>query len=199
MPLCCVAKPPAVAKGLPLWRTAHSGHGHLQNLPGHNAIINALACNAEGVLVSGADNGTLRFWDYRTGHNFQSLETTPQPGSLDSEAGIYQMTFDRSGSRLITAEADKTIKIYRENPDSVRFRGTETGPALSLSRPLAHLDSTCFARAIAVETWVAFVSSQLTAYRWLPTHGSSFPYASPRHCACLRRPRRATPWTGSRT
>ena len=34
-----------------------------------------------------------------------------QPGSLDSEAGIFQMKFDQSGSRLITCEADKTIKV----------------------------------------------------------------------------------------
>lgn len=56
-----------------------------------------------------------RFWDYSTGYSFQELQTTVQPGSLDSEAGIYGMAFDMSGSRLITAEADKTIKIYRED------------------------------------------------------------------------------------
>lgn len=38
-----------------------------------------------------------------------------QPGSMDSEAGIFSMTFDHSGSRLITTEADKTIKIYKED------------------------------------------------------------------------------------
>lgn len=43
----------------------------IQNLSGHNAIINCLAANPEGVLVSGGDNGTLHFWDWRTGYNFQ--------------------------------------------------------------------------------------------------------------------------------
>ena len=38
-----------------------------------------------------------------------------QPGSMDSEAGIFSMIFDNSGSRLITTEADKTIKIYKED------------------------------------------------------------------------------------
>ena len=33
-----------------------------------------------------------------------------QPGSLESEAGINCMSFDMSGSRLITGEVDKTIK-----------------------------------------------------------------------------------------
>lgn len=87
----------------------------IQNLSGHNAILNCLAVNPEGVLVSGGDNGTLQFWDWRTGYNFQRLQAPVQPGSMDSEAGIFSMTFDHSGSRLITTEADKTIKIYKED------------------------------------------------------------------------------------
>ncbi|VDO52100.1 unnamed protein product [Onchocerca flexuosa] len=55
----------------------------------HNAIINSLACNEDGVLVSG-------------------------------EAGIFALTFDQSGSRLITAEADKTIKMYKENENPTK-------------------------------------------------------------------------------
>ncbi|XP_014272485.1 pleiotropic regulator 1 [Halyomorpha halys] len=87
----------------------------IQNLTGHNAIVNCLAINPEGVLVSGADNGTLHCWDWRTGYNFQRLQAPVQPGSMDSESGIFSMTFDQSGSRLITTEADKTIKIYKED------------------------------------------------------------------------------------
>jgi len=87
----------------------------IQNLSGHNAIVNCLAVNADGVLVSGADNGTMYFWDWKTGYNFQRFQAPVQPGSLDSEAGIFQMCFDQSGSRLITCEADKTLKIYKED------------------------------------------------------------------------------------
>lgn len=87
----------------------------IQNLSGHNAIVNCLAMNSDGVLVSGADNGTMHFWDWKTGYNFQRFQAPVQPGSLDSEAGIFQMKFDHSGSRLITCEADKTIKIYKED------------------------------------------------------------------------------------
>jgi pleiotropic regulator 1 len=90
----------------------------IQNLSGHNAVINTLACNADGVLVSGADNGTLSFWDYRTGYRFQQSESLVQPGSLDSEAGIFASAFDKSGSRFITCEADKTIKVYKEDANS---------------------------------------------------------------------------------
>jgi pleiotropic regulator 1 len=106
----------------------------IQNLSGHNAIVNCMAVNSDGVLVSGADNGTMYFWDWKTGklfvcvpssvkltyfsrqgYNFQRFQAPVQPGSLDSEAGIFAMTFDMSGSRLISCEADKTIKIYKED------------------------------------------------------------------------------------
>lgn len=87
----------------------------IQNLVGHNSIINCLAVNNDDVLVSGADNGTMYFWDWKTGYNFQRLQAPVQPGSMDSEAGIFAMTFDQSGSRLITTEADKTVKIYKED------------------------------------------------------------------------------------
>ncbi|XP_008315030.1 pleiotropic regulator 1 [Cynoglossus semilaevis] len=87
----------------------------IQNLSGHNAIINTLAVNSDGVLVSGADNGTIHMWDWRTGYNFQRIHAAVQPGSLDSESGIFACLFDKSESRLITAEADKTIKVYKED------------------------------------------------------------------------------------
>jgi len=61
----------------------------------------------------------MHFWDWRTGYNFQRLQASVQPGSLDSEAGIFAMTFDLSSSRLITCEADKTIKIYKEDDIAV--------------------------------------------------------------------------------
>ena len=48
-------------------------------------------------IVSGADNGTMCFWDWKTGYNFQKFQAPVQPGSLDSEAGIFQMKFDHSG------------------------------------------------------------------------------------------------------
>lgn len=118
----------------------------IQNLSGHNAIINTLAVNSDGVLVSGgirnqptqfhsrglsvvmvvlnlliADNGTIHLWDWRTGYNFQRIHAAVQPGSLDSESGIFACVFDHSESRLITAEADKTIKVYKEDDMAVSW------------------------------------------------------------------------------
>lgn len=61
----------------------------------------------------------MYFWDWKTGYNFQKIQTTVQPGSMESEAGIMASTFDMTGSRFITCEADKTIKIYKEDENAV--------------------------------------------------------------------------------
>ena len=50
------------------------------------------------------------------------LEDSPEdsdgaaPDSLDSEAGIFMATFDHSGCRLLTAEADN---VYKEDEEAV--------------------------------------------------------------------------------
>ncbi|CEJ93376.1 Putative Pre-mRNA splicing factor prp46 [[Torrubiella] hemipterigena] len=90
----------------------------MQNFEGQNAIINTLSVNQNNVLFSGGDNGSMSFWDWKTGHRFQALDTTAQPGSLDAEAGIMSSTFDRSGLRLICGEADKTIKIWKQDENA---------------------------------------------------------------------------------
>mmetsp|Transcript_27307 Transcript_27307/g.76240 ORF Transcript_27307/g.76240 Transcript_27307/m.76240 type:complete len:456 (+) Transcript_27307:89-1456(+) len=90
----------------------------VKNFSGHNSIIQTLSVNQDGVLFSGGDNGTMHFWDYKTGYDYQNMETTVQPGSLASEAGILCSTFDRTGQRLICGEADKTIKIYKQDDDA---------------------------------------------------------------------------------
>jgi len=90
----------------------------IQNIGGrdhHNTIINSMTVTSDNVMVSGGDDGTLRFWDWRTGYCFQELQSPVQPGSLDSEAGIYYTVFDKSESRLLTCNVDKTIKMYKED------------------------------------------------------------------------------------
>lgn len=52
----------------------------LKNFSGHNAPINALAVNEDGVAVSCGDNGSLSFWDYESGYCFQKSNTIVQPG-----------------------------------------------------------------------------------------------------------------------
>mmetsp|Transcript_81522 Transcript_81522/g.239391 ORF Transcript_81522/g.239391 Transcript_81522/m.239391 type:complete len:499 (-) Transcript_81522:66-1562(-) len=93
-----------------------------RNISGHGAIVNACAVReaerGSSILMAGTDNGYLNFWDWRSGYKFQSLQAIPQPGSMSAENGIFDMTLDKSGSRLITAECDKTVKIYREDPNA---------------------------------------------------------------------------------
>uniref|UniRef100_A0A8R1TTZ5 Uncharacterized protein n=1 Tax=Onchocerca volvulus TaxID=6282 RepID=A0A8R1TTZ5_ONCVO len=56
--------------------------------------------------------------DWKSGFCFQSEKTKAQPGSIDSEAGIFAFTHDRSGFRLFTLEADKSIKMYKEDEEA---------------------------------------------------------------------------------
>ena len=93
----------------------------IKNFSGHKAVINALAMNDDGVVVSGGDNGSINFWDYQTGYCFQNTETVAQPGSLDAENGIFATEFDLTGTRLITGEADKTIKIWKQDSEASEF------------------------------------------------------------------------------
>lgn len=90
----------------------------MMNFSGHNSVINSVAVNSNNVLTSCADDGSLSFWDWNSGYCFQKSKTIPQPGSMASEAGIYASTFDQTGSRFFTCEADKTIKVWKEDENS---------------------------------------------------------------------------------
>ena len=90
----------------------------LKSYTGHKAVVNAMDVNDDGVMVSGGDDGSMHFWDYTTGYNFQSTTSIVQPGSLDAENAIFCTAFDGTGTRLITGEADKTIKIWKEDDEA---------------------------------------------------------------------------------
>lgn len=61
----------------------------------------------------------MNFWDWNSGFCFQREHPPAQPGSIDSERGIFALTYDKSGTRIISAEADKSIKMWKENLDAV--------------------------------------------------------------------------------
>jgi pleiotropic regulator 1 len=86
--------------------------------PSQNSIVNTLSVNSDGVLFSGGDDGSMGFYDWKSGHRFQLMDTAALPGSITSEIAVYASTFDRTGLRLITCEADKSIKVWREDPDA---------------------------------------------------------------------------------
>merc|ERR1719373_1333351 len=73
-----------------------------RNITGHGAIVNCCEIreDAKGssILIGGTDNGYLHFWDWRSGHKYQSLQAIPQPGSMSAENGIFDVKLDQSGS-----------------------------------------------------------------------------------------------------
>jgi len=90
----------------------------MQNFQPANGITNTLSVNEDNVLFAGNDDGSVGFYDWKTGHCFQSTASIAQPGSLDAEAGIMCSTFDQTGLRLITGESDKSIKIWKEDENA---------------------------------------------------------------------------------
>ncbi|KAL9057699.1 MAG: hypothetical protein Q9162_002173 [Coniocarpon cinnabarinum] len=90
----------------------------MQNFDGHNTVLNTISVNEDGLLMSGGDDGSMCFWDWKTGYLRQRMESVAQPGSLDAEAGIMSSTFDQTGTRLITGEADKTIKLWKPDENA---------------------------------------------------------------------------------
>lgn len=79
------------------------------------STLQTMSLNQDNVMMTSGDGGRLNFWDWKSGHCFQSMETQVQPGTLSSENNVYASAFDKSGSRLITCEGDKTIKFYKED------------------------------------------------------------------------------------
>lgn len=53
----------------------------------------------------------LHFWDWSSGYKFDTIQSRVQPGSLESENGIFCCALDKSETRLLTGECDKTIKV----------------------------------------------------------------------------------------
>ncbi|GFE53381.1 WD G-beta repeat-containing protein protein [Babesia ovis] len=109
----------AAADNVKVWKCPEGVFS--RNLGGHNSILNCAAIKDDGessLLVAGSNNGQLHFWDWESGYKFQTLESTVQKGSLESENGIFACAFDMSESRLLTAECDKTVKIWIQDPDA---------------------------------------------------------------------------------
>lgn len=101
--------------------------------PSQNSIINTLSANSDGVMFAGGDNGSMGFYDWKTGHKFQQLDTAAVPGSLEAEHGIFASAYDKTGLRLITTEADKSIKMWKEDPEAT----PETHPGIEWNPQLA--------------------------------------------------------------
>ena len=53
-----------------------------------------------------------------------------------SEAGVFAAAFDKTGTRLITVEADKTIKMWKQDEDA----SETTHPAPPVRAPERHAE-----------------------------------------------------------
>eukprot|EP01055_Gregarina_sp_Pseudo9_P000101 Gregarina_sp_Pseudo_9__100@NODE_1066_length_1909_cov_9_963636_g998_i0_p1_GENE_NODE_1066_length_1909_cov_9_963636_g998_i0NODE_1066_length_1909_cov_9_963636_g998_i0_p1_ORF_typecomplete_len534_score140_99WD40/PF00400_32/1_2e11WD40/PF00400_32/2_1e07WD40/PF00400_32/7_7e10WD40/PF00400_32/1_9e08WD40/PF00400_32/0_11WD40/PF00400_32/3_8WD40/PF00400_32/0_0015ANAPC4_WD40/PF12894_7/3_5e06ANAPC4_WD40/PF12894_7/2e05ANAPC4_WD40/PF12894_7/2_3e13ANAPC4_WD40/PF12894_7/1_4e12ANAPC4_WD40/PF12894_7/0_12ANAPC4_WD40/PF len=106
----------AAADAVKIWNGPHANYE--RDLNPCKDILNSIAIKSDpesAVVVAGSDSGHLHFWDWQSGQRFQTIESQPQPGSLSSENAIFAVCFDRSETRLITGEGDKTIKIWEED------------------------------------------------------------------------------------
>lgn len=77
-------------------------------------IINTMAVNpGTNELFAGLSDGRMHFYDYESGKLKQAAKSVPAPGSDVST--LYTSVFDMLGTRLITGESDKSIKIWANN------------------------------------------------------------------------------------
>eukprot|EP00835_Amoeboradix_gromovi_P004487 NODE_352_length_10276_cov_0.244178.p3 type:complete len:356 gc:universal NODE_352_length_10276_cov_0.244178:1133-66(-) len=97
----------ASSNNIKVWK--FDTYSHFNDLECENGIINSLSCN-ESTLVAGNESGQLQFFDTEIMRKIYTIQSLPQPGSLDSESAILKCCFN--GETLFTGEADKTIKIW---------------------------------------------------------------------------------------
>lgn len=108
----------AGADCIKVWEGENSTY--LKDLSSSKSIINTIAVKSQennSIILAGCDNGQLHFWDYETGTLYDTIQSNIQPGSVEAENSILDCSFDRTESILITAECDKTIKIWNLKGD----------------------------------------------------------------------------------
>jgi WD40 repeat protein len=123
----------------------------VSNFSGHNSIVNTVSMNADDVLVSGGDDGSLRFWDYSTGYGFQDVQsrgtrrprqrrtrsTWPRgPSTARSTRGTERCELVLSCIRAVGPRAQMRPRQARELPAD-----HERDPRLSCD---LHIDSNVF-------------------------------------------------------
>ncbi|KAG5464332.1 hypothetical protein LSCM1_00514 [Leishmania martiniquensis] len=81
------------------------------------------AMSPRDILAVASQDGELAFYDWNRPQPrrvagkyyapYQWTKTKSLPGTLQGEGGVNALTFDASGTRLITGESDKSVKIWR--------------------------------------------------------------------------------------
>ena len=70
----------------------------MQNFDGHNAIVNTLNVNEDGVLVSGGDDGSMCFWDWNSGHCFQRMGSVAAAWEFGGGGGSHECDIRSDGA-----------------------------------------------------------------------------------------------------
>lgn len=92
-------------------RQWHLPTGRLLRQFGQGGVIETMAINpATNELFAGFGDGRMRFCDYESGALLHEDKTAPVAGA--SLSAIYAAQFDMLGLRLLTAESDKSIKVW---------------------------------------------------------------------------------------
>ena len=95
----------------------------LQNLEGHKSIINCMALNADDVLVSGGDNGTLSFWDYTTGCVWACVASLAVGAALGSPRCVCRAVIGSLRLRPRCSRARWTARLASTPCASTRLAG----------------------------------------------------------------------------
>ena len=95
----------AVASGIGIWLYDVEAARELALLIGHQGRVFCLAYSPDSsMLVSGAQDGTVRLWDVATGENIATLE--------EHTSWISSVAFSSDGTTVASASRDLTIRLW---------------------------------------------------------------------------------------
>ncbi|AIO02625.1 hypothetical protein LPMP_354940 [Leishmania panamensis] len=102
--------------------SASVGPGGASEVEEYSYRWSCCAMSPRNVLAVGSQDGELAFYDWNQPQPrrvpgkhyapYQWTKTKSLPGTFRGEGGINAITYDVSGTRLITAESDKSVKIW---------------------------------------------------------------------------------------
>ncbi|KAG8348764.1 WD domain [Trypanosoma vivax] len=94
---------------------ASTAHGGADDVGQESYRWSCCSISPRNVLAVGSQEGKLALYDGPQSRlpPYQFTKTRSVPGTLPGEGGINCIAFDVSGSRMITGESDKSVKVWR--------------------------------------------------------------------------------------